>query len=462
MMKENVLSDFLKEYKEYVVDTDHTPRTAGSYCSYLRNACKLLDLGEGFLEAISAIADVGVKTALCEYMMAKLYQLSKNSDDKDLKTDVSNSRSALSLFQDFVANAGTPAPAAAASVTPVSAAAPGTPTAVPAAAAPSLPAVSLPNSSVYTQKELLKIFHSRLSTQDRFYVDACFPARVITKINAKRGKLRKKTQQVYHELSLHTKFLIDKGANSVCLKDIDKLTIQTDGSVKIAVKRKEYDLYTEVYRNGSPAGYELLRVNSVAQISLDHEKPMRDELPKFLTSHSEFRSLSDSVKDYRKQHPQMNVPALSSDYFDKVYPTLGLNEDALMDEISAFLDSLQLIILHKSYNSSKSDNVTTTPIQKSEGVAVKTKKEKIDDFYGQRVYSATHGYGKLTKVYGEEVYVTYDKGGSYIYQENPFPGGVLTFCDPELTEQFNAIYENYVHSKDGRFEIYDTWFRRGS
>lgn len=89
-------------------------------------------------------------------------------------------------------------------------------------------------------------------------------------------------------------------------------------------------------------------------------------------------------------------------------------------------------------------------------------KREISDFYGQRVYSKVFGYGKLIRVYGEEIHITYDVGESYIYRENPFNKGIVAFCDPELLEQFNAIYENHAHSKDGSFEIYDTWFRRGS
>ena len=71
-MKNIVLSNFMKEYKEYLIETDHSTHSADSYCTYLRKGCGFLDLGEGFLEAISTIVDVKVRVALCEYLMAKL------------------------------------------------------------------------------------------------------------------------------------------------------------------------------------------------------------------------------------------------------------------------------------------------------------------------------------------------------------------------------------------------------
>ena len=89
-------------------------------------------------------------------------------------------------------------------------------------------------------------------------------------------------------------------------------------------------------------------------------------------------------------------------------------------------------------------------------------KKELSDFYGERVYSKTFGYGRLTRVYGEEVSIAYEKGSSRIYRENPFSNGAAAFCDPALTELFRVIYERYTHSDGGKAELFDIWLHRGS
>lgn len=90
------------------------------------------------------------------------------------------------------------------------------------------------------------------------------------------------------------------------------------------------------------------------------------------------------------------------------------------------------------------------------------KQPEITDFYGARIHDEKLGDGKLTRVYGEEIYITFDSGMSYIYKENAFATGSATFADPALLEPFNACYQQHIHSDAGNFELYDTWFHRGS
>lgn len=87
---------------------------------------------------------------------------------------------------------------------------------------------------------------------------------------------------------------------------------------------------------------------------------------------------------------------------------------------------------------------------------------KINDFYGARIRSRYHGEGEITCVYGEEIYVKYDKGGSYVYRSNVLASGGLEFLNPELLEKFNKAYDEHVNSKSGRIETFDIWLRRGS
>lgn len=86
----------------------------------------------------------------------------------------------------------------------------------------------------------------------------------------------------------------------------------------------------------------------------------------------------------------------------------------------------------------------------------------VKDYYNERVYSKRFGYGELTKVYGDEIYFKFDNWGFYRYSSNPFEDGSITFVNHDLLSGFTIAYKNHVNSQSGSFEIYDTWFRRGS
>ncbi len=332
-MKNETLKNFYKEYKEYLIETDHSANTADQYCTYLRKACALLNLGEGFIETIIAISDIKIQAALCEYLMAKLSDAFEKNNTDTPKKHISNYKSAVAILSAFIVKEDV--------------------SETPAIETPFLPAITLPCESVYTQQDMRRIFKQRLVTQDRYYANSCLPVRIITKINGSGVK-----KDIYKNIILNTKFLCDKNPDKFFrLSEITKLTIKTDGFVKIEVKGKEYDVYTEIYSKGESIGYEPIRVDSFALLSLDHILPVHSELQKFLPTHSEFKKFSDNVITYKENCPEMTVAQFSTDYFEKVYPSLSVDESILMDEIGAFIDSLQLTILHRSFNSSKNDNV---------------------------------------------------------------------------------------------------------
>ena len=333
-MKNETLKNFYKAYKEYLIETDHSANTSDQYCTYLRKACALLNLGEGFIEAIIAISDIKTQAALCEYLMARLSDAFEKNNTNIPKKHISNYKSAVATLSAFIVKEEI-----AESTTE--------------ACSSFLPAITLPCESVYTQQDIIRIFKQRLVTQDRYYATSCLPVRIITKIN--RNSVKK---DIYKNIILNTKFLYDKDANKFFrLSEITKLTIKTDGFVKIEVKGKEYDVYTEIYSKGKFIGYEPIRVDSFALLSLDHVLPVHSELQKFLPTHSEFKKFSDNIISYKESCPEMTIAQFSTDYFEKVYPSLSVDESILMDEIRTFIDSLELTILHRSFNSSKNDNV---------------------------------------------------------------------------------------------------------
>lgn len=351
-MENVILKNFLDNFKQFIVDEcEKEVGTASSYRSNVKRACEILNLGEGFLEAIAVIADVRVKAALCEFLRAKLSEVIEAGNSIVPKKSIIDCRSAVTKLGEYVVfeEPYEEVETVEASWNIVNA---GTQVAVSTAPATVFhPVIALPYESTYTQKDILKKFKSRLSTQDRFYSDGCFPTHLITKINAKR-------RQLYDNTSLNTKFLYDSDPNKFYrLKDITKLTIKTDGFVTFDAYGQEYDLYTAVYAKGSFVGYERVCVEAFDLLSLDHTLPIRSELPKFLSRHSAFDRFSKSVIAEKRACAGLTVSAFSTYYFENIYPSLYMDEETLLDEITEFIDSLDLVVVHRSYNSSKNDNV---------------------------------------------------------------------------------------------------------
>ena len=84
---------------------------------------------------------------------------------------------------------------------------------------------------------------------------------------------------------------------------------------------------------------------------------VHSELIPFIETHSELEKFSKHVMDYKQIAPDMTVSDFSSNYFNSHYGELSVDEEILLDQISEFVDKLELLILHKSYNSGKNDSV---------------------------------------------------------------------------------------------------------
>ena len=189
-MENVILKNFLDNFKQFIVDEcEKEVGTASSYRSNVKRACEILNLGEGFLEAIAVIADARVKAALCEFLRAKLSEVIEVGSSSVPKKSIIDCRSAVTKLGEFVVfeESYEEVETVETSGNNVN---DGTQIAVLTAPATVFhPVVTLPYESTYTQKDILKKFKSRLSTQDRFYSDGCFPTHLITKINAKRRQL---------------------------------------------------------------------------------------------------------------------------------------------------------------------------------------------------------------------------------------------------------------------------------
>ena len=118
------------------------------------------------------------------------------------------------------------------------------------------------------------------------------------------------------------------------LKHVAKITIEVRG--------KEYNVYTQVYVEGKFTGFELLRVNSVELISLDHIHSMHELYPTFLTTHPEIFKLSQNILKHRLDHPDMRIDQFATHYYNKIYPNIAID-----DRIATDVNDIKNLILKK-------------------------------------------------------------------------------------------------------------------
>ena len=348
-------NEFLNAYRTFALDAGFSAHSTAQYVSYLNNTCQKLPGVTDHLDYIAASTDPDVQAVYAEQMNAAITLALKTNTAAVTRKRLHDYKSAVNLLVAFLAGQAW----------------------VKSKGAVALP--TLTSVSEYSRNDLRKIFLSRLKTQDRMsYSYGVFAARVLCKI-ATRHKVK-----LFNKAVDEAKFLYAPDKNSFFrLKEIDKLTIATDGHAYIERKGKTYPVYTETYQKGNAVAFEIANVTSVRFLSLDHDIPMYDALQAALGNMPEYKKLSDDILAYKAANPNMNASDLSTAYYDLLYPNLTVREDVLLAEIGAFLDATQLTVMHASYNSSKNKNTvpaaaTSAPVispavpTKASAPAVKT------------------------------------------------------------------------------------------
>ena len=321
------VNEFLTSYKSFVVDAGFTINSAHQYVSYLRNVCKKLPGIETKLEQIATSDDVIMQSMYAEELnVAISKELKKVNSNVSLKK-LRDYKSAVNVLVAFLSgnewekNQG--------------------PTIKP----------KLDCDSEYSRNDLRKIFLSRLKTQDRMsYSYGVFAARILCKI-ATANKVK-----LFNKMAENVKFIYSINPQRFFkLKEINKLIIAVDGFAYVECKGKVYPIYTAVYKNGKHIGFEKANITMARYLSLDHDKPMVEALEKQLLNMPEYKKLSDDIMRFKNTY-KGNISKLSIDYYNGEYKNLLINETKILEEMGTFLDSLQLTIMHSSYNSSKNKN----------------------------------------------------------------------------------------------------------
>ena len=167
---------------------------------------------------------------------------------------------------------------------------------------------------------------------------------------------------MWNKLINETKFIYDASGNYFCFKDIDQVMIGNDNHAYFMKGGKVYTIFTLITRTGK---YVELTAKKLRNLTLDHDKPVVEELEKNFLSKPipEMRKLSNDIlrfeKDYKLKFGNADGQKIISEY-EKTYDPvmLGIDEAKLLDEFIEFLDQLSLTIMDGAQNSSKGKKTT--------------------------------------------------------------------------------------------------------
>lgn len=331
---------FLEMYQEFIVEMGKGEGTAKSYVSYLNGACKNLPEIED--NAIDNIADMtqDVQEIFCENLMRAITSAQKNNNTSVSNKTLDNYHSAVNMLIAFINSNNAPA-----NTKPV---------------VDKLPLSG--EESYYSKEDIKKNFLARLKTQDRFYNEfGCFPIRLINKIATANGK-----KKLFDKLINNTSFIYsltdgeDSQLRIIHLKDIDGVYIKNNKAY-VSINKKNYPIFTEEYTDGKKSGYVVATVNTFGDLSLDHDTPMFTALSGFFyRGATTFEQLSVSALKYVNKKQWSNKKRannLSKEYLhSQEYKDLKLSEESLLNEVSAFINTLSLTVMQRSFNSSKNKN----------------------------------------------------------------------------------------------------------
>ncbi|MBP0613677.1 hypothetical protein J8J42_11570 [Chryseobacterium sp. cx-311] len=314
-MKEVKLQAFI----DWLINNDYVSRdSAISYDSYVRNACRLVNIA---LEQINTLEEV---EDIVNYLSQPNVGLLKNKSQKTL----TNYKSGLRMYAEFLNDIDSSI------------------VATPENFQETTDATALLHigNTVYDKKELYKTFNLRLTTQDRFYEEIYFPISVIKQLLYKNG------EREFYDAFL--KNLLDAtqihcSERIFTLKEVSELAIE-NGKVEVVINRVKQVVFTP-----NPAGnLEPFNVANLKSVSLDHLYSQYTIMHDLKTSLPMFNQLTSLLK---QANPITNRTALSA--YKKLHGIETLRSAVDLKELKRELlliaDKTQLQLMDRSMNTSK-------------------------------------------------------------------------------------------------------------
>ena len=212
----------------------------------------------------------------------------------------------------------------------------------------------------YSVDDLIDNFTFRIETQDRIYASKnCFPCRLLgSKIYASKSIYHQQYKDILNKTFYKTKFLVNDKRDYVTLEKIDALNIL--GGISIHTRSKEYDVYTDTFSGNHYTGCVKTKGKILEDLSLDHDKPLENIINSEIYKLPELKKLSDAIWGYHSK-TGLTGTQLTTNFYDKVYGSLAMDEKRLLDEVAELYKCIELTIMDGRMNSALNNKIITTP-----------------------------------------------------------------------------------------------------
>ncbi len=321
-----------------------TSGSSNSYISYLKNAFKKLtdsdfqnNVGKKSLELI-ACSNYKTRLKIVDCLKTMLYKESQKDNPTINKKTISNYLSSVNkfyIFLEFSKNKWS------------------------GATTPKGVFKGMKINSIYSKDDLIEAFRFRLETQDRYYANISFPCRLFSKIYKNNSDVRLKNE--YNDMLegkiKETKIIYSDKGDSIRLDSVECIVIKGTKSI-MKSGGKNYTIFTEKYDKDTKGGiFVESKATSLSELSLDHDEALHNILTCNITNYPIIKRISDELAKTKNNTPkEMSSSKLLSDFFEKEYSKMFIDETALLAEIKNVFGEIGLTIMDVRNNSSKNKN----------------------------------------------------------------------------------------------------------
>lgn len=342
-MKSFLLQD---EFKNWLIGTERTSESsAKSYLSYITSVNKLIVFNHNekrfsFFEILNLEFKNKNHNILSQYITAAIDALSRKDADKILgraKKSLQNYKSALFSYLDFFAEQF------ASDSDDIK-------NQISDSIEVDTPSKELSQKKIiqeYPKKDLLKVFSSRIKTQDRCYADIFFPIRFVTRVFREQNK-----QDIFRDWlgNLLNSIIVFTEKGTTSLSQISSLIIENEAVYIITKDNTKEMVYTKLSDNTTLIP---LKTNTLAQIAIDHDPPLynimisnKNQLPIIYLISQKLREYIKDKIDYKNLSEASRIEELS-----EFIQTISIQD--LLSELKLITSETNLQLMDRSQNTSK-------------------------------------------------------------------------------------------------------------
>ncbi|MDE5600948.1 MAG: hypothetical protein K2J16_00435, partial [Clostridia bacterium] len=198
-------------------------------------------------------------------------------------------------------------------------------------------------TDIYENKDLFRIFKSRLITQDRVYSNGTYlPCRMFNKLFSKDKTYKNLIKSVLAK----TVFLLDGGDKAI-LSDIKAVSFEGNEVFAVLKNGIKKAVVTEVHVKGQAVTYEKLMTERIRDLSLDHDVPLVKLVNENISHYPNMMTLSNSLIAYKNANAGKGYTKskLSTYFLHDKYSTLRIDETQLLSELCDLYNKVNLTIM---------------------------------------------------------------------------------------------------------------------